>query len=192
MPNESLPTPTLQADRLLLRAWHDDDLPAFAALNADERVMEHFSNTLSRAESDEFVARIRKHFAGHGFGHWAVELPGVAPFIGFVGLAIPRFEAHFMPAVEIGWRLARAHWNKGYATEAARAAVSYGFDTLGLAEIVSLTAVENLPSRRVMEKIGMTHDPAGDFDHPSLPSGHRLERHVLYRLGASTTKPRLA
>jgi RimJ/RimL family protein N-acetyltransferase len=144
--------------------------------------MEHFPAPLTRAESDAFAARVRSEMSERGFGLWAVEAPGVAPFLGFTGLAVPRFEAHFTPCVEVGWRLAREHWGRGYAPEAARAALAFGFERLGLAEIVSFTASGNAKSRRVMEKIGMTHDPAGDFEHPSLPPGHPLRRHVLYRV----------
>jgi RimJ/RimL family protein N-acetyltransferase len=149
--------------------------------------MEHFPAVLTRVESDAFAARIRAELAERGFGLWAVEAPGVAPFIGFTGLAVPRFAAHFTPCVEIGWRLAREHWGRGYAPEAARAALAFGFERLGLAEIVSFTALGNARSRRVMEKLGMTHDPAGDFEHPGLPPGHPLRRHVLYRARAATT-----
>jgi RimJ/RimL family protein N-acetyltransferase len=144
--------------------------------------MRHFPGTLSRAESDAFAERIDEHFGERGFGLWAVEVRDVAPFIGFVGLSVPRFEATFMPCVEVGWRLAAEHWGHGYAPEAAHAALAFGFDTLALPEILSFTAVANQPSRRVMEKIGMTHDPADDFDHPALPEGHGLRRHVLYRM----------
>jgi RimJ/RimL family protein N-acetyltransferase len=174
--------PTLHADRLHLRPWRDDDLPAFAALNADPRVMEFFPKPLDRAESDAFAARIREGIDSRGFGLWAVEVPGVADFVGFVGLLVPQFEAHFTPCVEIGWRLAREHWGRGYASEAARAALDFGFRSLVLDQIVSFTVPGNWRSRRVMERIGMTHTPADDFDHPALPEGHALRRHVLYRI----------
>jgi RimJ/RimL family protein N-acetyltransferase len=167
---------------LILRAWRDEDLERFADLNADPAVMEHFPATLTRAESNAFAARVRSEMAERGFGLWAVEVPGVAPFIGFTGLAVPRFEAHFTPCVEIGWRIARQHWGLGYAPEAAGESLAHGFGALGLDEIVSFTAVGNARSRRVMEKLGMTHDPADDFEHPSLPPGHPLRRHVLYRI----------
>ena len=176
------PNPTIQTPRLLLRPWRDDDHAPFAALNADPVVMEFFPSTLDRTESDAAVGRIREHFAARGFGLWAVEVPGTADFIGFVGLAVPRFEAHFTPCVEIGWRLAREHWGRGYATEAARAAIRFGFEELALGEIVSFTVPANVRSRAVMERIGMTRSPADDFDHPALPEGHPLRRHVLYRL----------
>ena len=149
-------------------------------MNADPRVMRHFPSALSEQQSDLLAARINEHFAAHGFGLWAVEITGVAPFAGFIGLAIPKFEAHFTPCVEIGWRLAAEYWGNGYAPEGARAALAFGFKASE--EIVSFTVPENLASRRVMEKIGMTHEPSEDFDHPSLPEGHPLRRHVLYRL----------
>jgi RimJ/RimL family protein N-acetyltransferase len=173
--------PTIRTHRLLLRLWRDEDLPAFAALNADPKVMEFFPKLLDREESDAQSARIRDGFARRGFGLWAVEVPGVADFIGFVGLAVPHFEAHFTPCVEIGWRLAHEHWGKGYATEAARAALDFGFGRLALDEIVSFTVPANRRSRGVMERIGMTRTPADDFDHPVLAEGHPLRRHVLYR-----------
>jgi RimJ/RimL family protein N-acetyltransferase len=179
--------PSLRTPRLLLRAWRDEDLEPFAALNADPVVMEFFPKPLDRTESDAAVARIRDHFAAHGYGFWAVEVPGVADFIGFVGLAVPRFEAHFTPCVEIGWRLARAYWGRGYATEAACAALDIGFRDLALKEIVSFTVPANLRSRAVMERIGMTRSPDDDFEHPLLPVGHPLRRHVLYRMNRETS-----
>jgi len=151
-------------------------------MSADPVVMEHFPSTLTRAESDAAAARIRAEMAERGFGLWAVEAPGVAPFVGFTGLAVPRFEAHFTPCVEVGWRVAREYWGRGFASEAARATLAHGFESLGLDQIVSFTAVGNARSRRVMEKIGMTRDPADDFEHPSLAPGHPLRRHVLYRI----------
>lgn len=172
----------LCTERLRLRRWRDGDLEPFAVLNADPRVMQHFPAVLSRQESDARAAGIWEHFGKHGFGLWAVEVVGVTPFAGFVGLCVPQFEAHFTPCVEVGWRLAEEFWGRGYATEAARAALAYGFDVLGLVEVVSLTVPANLRSRRVMERLGMTSDPRDDFDHPSLPAGHRLVRHVLYRI----------
>src|SRR3954447_2163393 len=154
----------------------------FAALNADPRVMAYYPRMLSRAESDALVARIRAHFARHGFGLWAVEVPGRAGFIGYVGLAVPRFEGPFTPCVEVGWRLAAEHWGRGYATEAASAVLAHAFGPLGLDEVVSFTAPANRRSLRVMERLGMTRSPADDFEHPSLPAGHPLRPHVLYRL----------
>jgi len=173
---------SLATARLLLRPWRDDDLPAYASMNADPRVMEHFPEVLSRAQSDAQAERIRAHWEDRGFGLWAVELPGEAPFIGFVGLMTPSFEAAFTPCVEVGWRLASAHWGKGYATEGARAALEHGFATMGLEEIVSMTVLANVRSWRVMERLGMTRDPADDFDHPRVPEGSPVRRHILYRL----------
>ena len=143
--------------------------------------MEHFPGVLTRAESDAMVERIEAHFERYGFGLWAVEVRERGSFIGFVGLAVPSFEAHFTPCVEVGWRLAQQCWGLGYATEAARAAVTFGFGQLSLEEIVSFTVPANERSRCVMNRLGMTHDPADDFDHPAQP-GRR--RHVLYRLRA--------
>ena len=174
--------PHVQTPRLLLRPWRESDLEPFAALNADPVVMEHFARPLDRSESDAFVARIRAHFAREGFGFWAVEAPGVAPLVGLVGLARPTFEAPFTPCVEVGWRLAREHWGRGYATEAAQASIRFGFERLGLDEIVSFTVPHNVRSRAVMERIGMTRSPGEDFDHPVLAEGHKLRRHVLYRI----------
>jgi ribosomal-protein-alanine N-acetyltransferase len=145
--------------------------------------MEHFPEPLIRRQSDELVDRIEVGFAEDGFFLWAVEVRASGEFIGFTGLAAPGFEAHFTPAVEIGWRLARSAWGNGYATEAARAALLFGFEDAGLTEIVSFTTVENWRSRAVMERLGMSHDPRDDFDHPSLPPGHPQRPHVLYRLG---------
>jgi RimJ/RimL family protein N-acetyltransferase len=150
-------------------------------MNADPVVMRHFPAVLSRAASDCLAEHIEEHFATRGFGLWAVEIPGLVEFAGFVGLSVPGFVAHFTPCVEIGWRLARNYWGQGFATEAAHAAMAVGFEQLGLQQIVSFTATGNLPSRRVMEKLRMTHDPLDDFEHPALPPGHPLRPHVLYR-----------
>jgi RimJ/RimL family protein N-acetyltransferase len=171
----------LRTERLILRRWLPSDSEPFAKLNADPLVMKHFPCTLSREESDAMVGRMEAHLAHYGFGFWAVEVPGTAPFVGFVGLVVPRFDAHFTPCVEIGWRLAAEFWNRGYATEAAREAMRFGFEELRLTEIVSLTVPANLPSRRVMEKIGMVRNPDDDFDHPLVPEGNPMRQHVLYR-----------
>lgn len=171
----------LQTDRLLLRPWRPADREPFAAMNADPRVMEHFPACLTREESDQLADRIEAHFDKHGFGLFAAELRATGEFVANVGLSVPAFQAHFTPCVEIGWRLAATHWNQGLATEGARAVLEYALDTLGLPEVVSFTVPANRASRRVMEKIGMTHNPADDFEHPLLPEGHRLRRHVLYR-----------
>jgi RimJ/RimL family protein N-acetyltransferase len=175
---------TLSSGRICLRRWRDEDREAFAAMNSDPRVMEFFRSSLSRVESDAMVDRIQKHFNEHDFGLWAIEVPDVASFIGFAGLDVARFSAPFTPCVEVGWRLAFEHWGRGYATEAARLALGYGFGTLALAEVVSFTCATNYRSRAVMERLGMRRDPAEDFDYPSLPEGHPLRRHVLYRLGS--------
>ncbi len=173
---------SITTDRLLLRRWRDSDRLPFQAMNADPRVMEFMPAPLSASESDALADRAQAHFDRHGFGPFAVELLENHSFAGFIGLFVPAFDAPFMPAVEIGWRLASHCWGRGLATEGARAAVSYGFEDLGLDNVVSFTVPGNLRSRRVMEKIGMTHDPGDDFDHPRLPEGHPLRRHVLYRI----------
>ena len=182
--------PTLTTARLRLRQWREEDLAPFAALNADPQVMEFFPKVLTRAESDTVAGRIRDHFARHGFGLWAVEAPGAADFVGFVGLAVPSFEAHFTPCVEIGWRLAREHWGHGYATEAATAALAFAFGDRALEEIVAFTVPANIPSRRVMGRLGMRRLPADDFEHPAIAAGHPLRSHVLYRLRRADWKPR--
>jgi RimJ/RimL family protein N-acetyltransferase len=151
-------------------------------MNADPRVMEFMPAPLSPADSDAFVGRIEEHFEQHGFGLFAVELRENHTFLGYIGLSVPRFDAPFMPAVEIGWRLCFECWGQGFATEGARRVVEHAFEDLGLERLVSFTAVQNQRSRRVMEKLGMTHDPDEDFDHPSLPEGNPLRSHVLYRL----------
>ncbi len=172
----------IRTERLLLRRWREADGEPFAELNADPVVMEHFPAALSREESDALIASIEAAFDLRGFGLWAVEIMAGGEFAGFVGLSVPSFTAHFTPAVEVGWRLHRRHWGRGYATEAAREALACGFEEAGIEEIVSFTVPANLRSRRVMERIGMTHEPADDFDHPRFPEGHPLRRHVLYRV----------
>jgi ribosomal-protein-alanine N-acetyltransferase len=157
-------------------------------MNADPLVMQYFPSTLSRSESDAFADRIETRLEADGFGLFAVEVRDGEPFIGFVGLARPSFEAHFTPAMEIGWRLDRDHWGRGYATEAALACVDYAFDDLGIDELVSFTVPANVPSRSVMERIGMTHDPSDDFDHPRVKDHPSLQRHVLYRLAKADHK----
>ena len=186
-----MPGIELHTDRLMLREWRDEDLSVFAAMNADPEVMRYMPKLLSREDSEGRFHRIREHFERHGFGLWAVEVCGAQPFVGFVGLSVPQFETLFTPCVEVGWRLSRDEWGRGYATEAARAAVQFGFDRIGLNEIVSYTVPENQRSRRVMERIGMSQDPNGDFEHPLLPEGHPLRRHVLYRLARPNGGPKL-
>lgn len=171
-----------RTDRLRLRRWRDSDRAPFSELNSDAKVRKYLPAASGGNESDDIVDRIEAHFDQHGFGLWAVELPGHARFAGFIGLSVVRFEAHFTPCVEVGWRLAAEHWGHGYATEGARAALEFGFDVLGLDEIVSFTVPANQRSRRVMEKLGMTTRPEDDFDHPLLADGHPLRRLVLYRI----------
>jgi ribosomal-protein-alanine N-acetyltransferase len=170
----------MRTERLVMRAWKESDRAPFAQLNADPEVMEHFPEMLTRAQSEGFADRIEAGFEERGWGLWALELDG--EFIGYTGLQPVSFAAHFTPAVEIGWRLARGAWGHGYASEAARAAATYAFAELELPELVSFTVPDNTRSRAVMERIGMTHDAADDFDHPKLPDGHAMQRHVLYRL----------
>ena len=172
----------LTTPRLRLREWVDADRAPFAALNADPRVMEHFPAPLTRAESDAMVERIVGHFELHGHGLWAVEIPGVTAFAGFIGLNVPVFAAPFMPCVEIGWRLAGDLWRRGYAREGAAAVLKFAFEVQRLPEVVSFTVPHNVRSRRVMEAIGMKRDLTGDFEHPLVPAGHALRAHVLYRL----------
>ncbi len=170
----------VRTERLVLRPWAEADRGPFAALNADPRVTEFLPGPLSAEQSDALAARLGAHVAEHGWGLWATEHQG--RFIGFVGLARPSFEAPFTPCVEVGWRLAFEAWGHGFATEAARAALAFGFGELGLDEIVSFTVPANARSIAVMERLGMRREPRDDFDHPRLPEGHRLRRHVLYRL----------
>ncbi len=180
---------SLRTERLVLRRWTPRDRLPFAALNADPEVMEHFPARLGPSESDALADRLDAHLAEHGWGRWAVEVrdggADAGGFAGFAGLAIPEFEAPFIPAMEIGWRLARWAWGHGYATEAASAALEFAFSRLGRAEVVSFTATTNLRSQAVMRRLGMTRDVHGDFAHPALPADHPLSRHVLYRLSAA-------
>ncbi|MEP7113462.1 MAG: GNAT family N-acetyltransferase [Ilumatobacteraceae bacterium] len=175
--------PTLTTERLTLRDWLDSDRVPYAAINADLDVMRHFPSTLTAQQSDEMVDRMAASWRDRGFGLWAVERRDTTEFIGFVGLAAPLWQASFTPCVEVGWRLAKQHWGLGFATEAALAALFWGFENVDLPndEIVSFTTHANLNSARVMEKIGMTRDVDGDFDHPLLPDWVE-RRHVLYRI----------
>lgn len=174
--------PCLTTDRLILRRWLPADVDPFAELNADPEVMRFMPKRLTRDEVEALITRIETHFDRHGFGLWAVELRTTGDFIGFIGLNIPRFAAPFLPTVEIGWRLAQRFWGHGYATEGAIAALRFGFENLSLPEIVAFTAQINQRSIAVMERLGMKRNPDDDFDHPALPPGHSLQRHVLYRL----------
>jgi RimJ/RimL family protein N-acetyltransferase len=174
--------PVIVTERLFLREWRDTDIEAFIAMNADPVVMEYFPETYPEERTRRFVARIRECWAERGYGLWAVERQGTGRFIGYVGLWPATFPAHFTPAVEVGWRLAADQWGHGYATEGARAALTYGFETVGLDEIVSFTSALNVRSLRVMERLRMQRDRAGDFEHPSVPDGHPTRAHVLYRI----------
>jgi 3-dehydroquinate dehydratase/shikimate dehydrogenase len=177
-----MPAPSLFTKRLILRHWRQEDLPPFAKMNADHRVMEFFPSTLSEEESNALANRIQKELQEKPYGLWAVEVKNIAPFIGFVGLHYQDFPAPFTPCIEIGWRLAFEHWRKGYAFEASTAVIQYTFETLALEEIVSFTSVKNERSRGLMEKLGMKHDPQDDFEHPKVSENHPLRPHVLYRL----------
>jgi RimJ/RimL family protein N-acetyltransferase len=172
----------LSSERLLLREWRDDDLEPLAGLCADPVVMEHFPGPMDRDQTAAMLTRMRAHFDRHPFGFWAAEERATGALLGFIGLAVPSFNAPFTPCVEIGWRLARSSWGKGLATEGAQVVLRHGFEVLHLPEIVSFTVPANVRSRRVMEKLGMRRDLAGDFQHPNLPQGHPLRAHVLYRL----------
>lgn len=168
--------------RLVLRGWRDEDREPFARMNADPRVTEFFASALTPWDSDDLVDRIQRCWQRRGYGLWAVERTGTGGFIGYVGLWPAAFEAAFTPAVEVGWRLAPEHWGHGYATEGGRQALRYGFEVVGLPEIVSFTAVANVRSRRVMQRLGLRRDADGDFAHPAMPPGHPARAHVLYRL----------
>src|ERR1043165_8687665 len=179
-------------DRLVWRHGREKDRKPFAFINADPRVMEFMPAPLSRKESDAYVNRLEEHIEHHGFGLYAVELRGERRFIGFIGIRIPRFDAPFMPCVEIGWRLAADVWGQGLATEGGRGVVRHAFEVLGLDELVSFTTRTNARSIRVMEKLGMMRNPAEDFEYPNLPQGHPLRPHVLYRLANPSRAPVLA
>ncbi|MGI9504850.1 MAG: GNAT family N-acetyltransferase [Geminicoccaceae bacterium] len=172
----------LRTERLLLRRLRSNDIDTFAAMNADAEVMRYFPACLDRAETEALIARMNRHFERYGFGWWAVEAQDTAAFVGFVGLLVPAFHAHFTPCVEVGWRLVRHCWGQGYATEAGRASINFAFEQLEVDEVVSMAVAANERSRRVMAKLGMNRRPADDFGHPKLPFGHPLRHHVLYRL----------
>lgn len=186
-PERSLVLPTfgepleLHTRRCMLRQWKDSDVAAWAAMNADPEVRRHFPSVASAEQAAAEAERCRDAIAQRGWGFWALEVPGLLPFAGFVGLSVPHYDAPWVPAVEIGWRLPRPAWGQGLATEAAQAAMDFGFSRLGLAEIVAITIPANTPSRRVMERLGMVRDAGADFDHPRIEAGHPMRRHVLYR-----------
>lgn len=171
--------------RLRMRRWRDSDREPLAAINCDPLVMEHFPAPLTRAQSDELIAEIESHFERHGYGLWALQERTSGELLGFTGLEVVSFQARFTPAVEIGWRLARAAWGHGYASEAAVAALGDGFERAGLDQVVSFTALANGRSQAVMRRIGMSRDPAEDFEHPGVPPLHSLSRHMLYRITAA-------
>lgn len=169
-----------ESDRLGFRMWEESDKEPFAKMNANEEVMKYFPKVLESKESDEFVHRIREHFKQNGYGLWVVEIKDTKEFIGFIGFLIATFEAEFTPCVEIGWRLDNKYWNKGYATEGARACLEYGFNELNLERVYSFTAVINEPSQNVMNKIGLKK--IGEFLHPKVEEGSPLKHHVLYKI----------
>ncbi len=185
----SRPGPELETARLVLRRWREEDLAPMAAINADREVMEHFPASMSRAEVALLIARMEAGFERDGYGFWAVELREEGTLAGFVGISPVPGDIPVAPSVEVGWRLARAQWGKGIAHEAAQASLDHGFGALGLEEIVAYTSVENGRSRRLMERLGMRHDPAADFDHPRVPTGSALARHVVYRIGRDGRGP---
>lgn len=173
--------PLIETPRMLLRGWTAEDIHAWAGMNADPRVMEFFPSTVERERSLESGALLREELERDGYGWFVAEVKGVTPFAGVIALQPVPWEAPFTPAYEVGWRFVPEAWGHGYATEGAAAALEYGFNDLGWNEILAFTAEINVRSQRVMQRLGMTHDPADDFDHPRLPQGHRLRRHVLYR-----------
>jgi RimJ/RimL family protein N-acetyltransferase len=172
---------TLETERLRIRPWRDDDVEPWIAMGADGRVMEFFPAAYGREQAIATSIRMRDALQRDGFGWWIIDVKDGPAFAGVVELQMVPFEAHFTPAMEVGWRLACDHWGQGYATEAARAAIAYAFNELAQTEVVAMTATINLRSQRVMQRLGMTYDPRDDFDNPLLASGHRLERHVLFR-----------
>ncbi|CEK11103.1 GNAT family N-acetyltransferase [Legionella hackeliae] len=172
----------VESERIIIREWREADHPFFATMNSNRQVMEYLPALLTQEESSAMIVRIAAHIQQHGFGLWAAEFKETKEFMGFIGLNIPSFSAHFTPCIEIGWRLSLPFWGKGLATEGAKAVLAYAFEYLGLKEIVSFTTVSNVRSQRVMQKIGMTHDKSDDFCHPRLPLDHSLSKHVLYRI----------
>lgn len=173
----------IETPRLILRQWQASDYEPFIAMNMDSEVMRYFPATQTREQTLALIERVKLHFAEHGYGPFAVERKDTGRFIGFTGLSIPRFESYFTPCVEVGWRLSKEHWNNGFAQEAAKASLDFGFNTIGLSEIYSFTSIHNLPSINVMKKIGMKED--GQFEHPNVPDGNWLKTHVLYKIDKS-------
>ncbi len=179
-------TTIIETERLILRTWQIEDIEPFALINKDPNVMKYMPSVLTNQESEEFIKKMVLHYNQHGFGPMALTLKNTGVLIGYLGLKNVEIESHFSPNIEIAWRIASEHWNKGYATEGAKACIDYGFHILGFFhEIVSFTVPANLASIKVMEKIGMTRDLKGDFAHPKLPLDHPLSKHVLYRINHS-------
>ena len=172
----------LETERLILRTWVDEDLESMFAINQDTKVMEYFPGLQDLQMTKNFIDKVNAHFENHGYSLYAAIRKDTNEFIGFIGLLIADFESHFTPATEIGWRLSSSHWGKGFATEGAKAVLDYAFRVLKIPEIVSFTAAGNAKSIRVMQKIGLQHNEADDFDHPKLDDTSPLKRHVLYRL----------
>lgn len=180
--------PTIETARLRLRPWRASDRDAWAAMSADPRVMEFFPRTSDRAEAFEQVDRFATRLGEDGYGFWAVEIANGAPFAGMLALVDVPADLPFAPALEVGWRFAPEAWGYGYATEGARALLDFAFTALRRDEVVAMTAAINVRSRGVMERLGMSRDPADDFDHPRVPPESPIRRHVLYRIGRAETR----
>ncbi|WAW09584.1 GNAT family N-acetyltransferase [Oxalobacter vibrioformis] len=179
------PSAELETERLILRQWKRKDYAPYAELNADRVVMAFFTATFTRKESDAMVAYLQSLIARRGWGVWAVERKSDGAFIGSVGLHVPHAKLPFTPCVEVGWRLAQAYWGHGYATEAAREVLRFGFEVLALPEIVAFTSLLNTRSMAVMQRLGMVTDPGQNFPHPDVPKGSPLREHCLYRITRS-------
>jgi RimJ/RimL family protein N-acetyltransferase len=177
-----MPAATIETPRLLLRGWRDADVESWAEMNADPRVMEFFPRTYDRARAEAMACEIRTQLERNGYGWWIVEIKESGRFAGVICIDDVGYEVPFAPPREVGWRLAFDAWDHGYATEGAAAALDFAFHTLGWDEVVAMTAALNIRSQRVMERLGMKRDLAGDFEHPRIEEGHRLRRHVLYRI----------
>jgi RimJ/RimL family protein N-acetyltransferase len=179
---QKITAPNLKTKRLLLRQWKNSDLPIFAKINSNSEVMQFFPSLLTQTESDVFAKKIIQELQEKPYGLWAVEIPAIAPFIGFIGLHYQDFKATFTPCIEIGWRLDSAYWKKGYATEAGKKVLEYAFKTLKLNEVVSFTSEKNFRSIALMKRLGLHYHPENNFEHPKLPKGHPLSYHVFYSM----------
>lgn len=177
-----------ETSRLILRDWREEDIPQFARMNADPVVMEFFEKTFSLEETRQSVHRMRECAKNYGYTFWAAEQKNDGKFVGCIGIFMSTYESPFTPGVEIGWRLDKPYWGQGYATEGARKALEVGFEKFGLQEICAITVPANERSRRVMEKLGMVHDPSENFKHPKIPPEHPFSVHVLYRLARQNWK----